>query len=156
MPRLDRGAVWCARNLAFVEILLLTALPLERRGASAADRTRTLAGAVAAVCLATAGVAALGKVANRTRPFAQISRGEHPLPHRPDRSFPSRHAACAAALTAAAARPAPRIGSIMGTLGLILSVSRVYAGLHYPSDVIAGWLLGTLCGLVARQATIRS
>ena len=26
-----------------------------------------------------------------------------------------------------------------GVLGIVLAVSRIYAGLHYPTDVVSGW-----------------
>lgn len=77
-------------------------------------------------------------------------------------SFPSGHAAHAAALyvmlAILAAGLTPRPGSralvfgagagLVGAIGL----SRVYLGVHYPSDVLAGWALGTFCALVSWMA----
>lgn len=69
-------------------------------------------------------------------------------------SFPSGHAFLAAAiyLTAGAllvqiiVRPATRAVVLAAAVLVVLlvGVTRVYLGLHYPSDVLAGWALG-LC-----------
>jgi len=45
--------------------------------------------------------------------------------------------------------------SVAVTLTMLVGVSRVYMGVHYPTDVLAGWLAGlswaTICWLVARR-----
>jgi len=83
-------------------------------------------------------------------------------------SFPSGHATHAAALyvmlaiIVAGLTPRRRIKALTfvasGSLVAAIGFSRVYLGVHYPSDVLAGWALGTLCALLpwmALQTAIR-
>jgi undecaprenyl-diphosphatase len=82
-------------------------------------------------------------------------------------SFPSGHAAMAAvtfltlAALLAAAEPAPRraartyLMAVAATITLAVGVSRVYLGVHYPSDVVAGWVFGATWS-AACWLTIRS
>ena len=43
------------------------------------------------------------------------------------------------------ARPVHTVGIILLVLAFLVGLSRLYLGMHYPSDVIAGLILGALC-----------
>jgi undecaprenyl-diphosphatase len=88
-----------------------------------------------------------------------------PLHYVDSHSFPSGHSLLAAVvyltLGALVARLLPKRRQKIYVLGVavlltfLVGVSRVYLGVHYPSDVLAGWTVGLLwsilCWLVARQ-----
>jgi undecaprenyl-diphosphatase len=66
-------------------------------------------------------------------------------------SFPSGHAARATMLAAVAAGlGSPWLGLGLLIWALLVGTARVMMGVHYPSDVAAGLLLGALMGLVVR------
>lgn len=68
------------------------------------------------------------------------------------RSFPSSHAANCFALATVLALSCRR-GWLALPVALAVAVSRIYTGSHWPSDVLAGGLIGILCGWGAVWAT---
>ena len=93
----------------------------------------------------------LKHVVARPRPWLDVA-GLVPLIQEPDpNSFPSGHTCAALAAASAWWRALPR--RWMRWTGLVLAVcmglSRLYVGVHYPSDVIAGALVGLFCGWAA-------
>jgi len=109
------------------------------------------AGARAAFALAASHLAVQAVKRSVSRPRPRLPRGIESLAHAPDRfSFPSGHAAASlsVALGLAATLPLPLAAPVLGLAGLV-GVSRSYLGVHYPGDVLAGWLLATLGYAVA-------
>ena len=61
-------------------------------------------------------------------------------------SFPSSHAATAAAGAVAIGAGAPTLAPLAITAALAMAASRVYLGVHHGSDIAAGLVLGGLAG----------
>ncbi len=58
-------------------------------------------------------------------------------------SLPSGTAtACMAGATWIALRFGPRWGTLAIGLAILVSLTRLYVGVHYPTDLVAGWLVG--------------
>ena len=80
----------------------------------------------------------------RQRPYMQhggITLGTAPLDLY---SFPSGHTLHAVAFTLVALAYYPQLAWLLIPFALLVALSRVILGLHYPSDVMAGALIGAL------------
>ncbi|ELS55288.1 putative Integral membrane protein [Streptomyces viridochromogenes Tue57] len=112
-----------------------------------------LATAVAYVCSEL-----LKSVVTQERPCRAVPEATAPLsacPPAGDWSFPSNHAtiAGAAAVTLALTRRA--LIRLTAPLALLMAFSRVFVGVHYPHDVVAGLVLGAVVAAVAVRLGIR-
>jgi membrane-associated phospholipid phosphatase len=104
---------------------------------------RFLAVPFAALCLNTL----LRKKIGRVRPF--VALGVEPLlGHEQNGSCPSNHAASAVVISLAFWLIKPYIALALLVLAFFTGVSRVCSGVHYPFDVLLGWLIGSIFGVL--------
>jgi membrane-associated phospholipid phosphatase len=111
---------------------------------AAVDRPRRAAWlqATRAVLLAYALNTVLKTVVRRRRP--ELDKLPALISTPTSLSFPSAHASSSFAAARAYARLVP--GAPLYAVASAMALSRVYLGVHYPSDIAAGALLGTLVG----------
>lgn len=91
-------------------------------------------------------------LAPRRRPAADALPGFRTLPDPPtSSSFPSGHAASAAAFATAVTMEAPLAGAVIAPVAATVAYSRIHTGVHWTSDVVAGALLGGGVALATRH-----
>ncbi|MFF4347082.1 bifunctional phosphatase PAP2/diacylglycerol kinase family protein [Streptomyces sp. NPDC001530] len=143
LPRLSRsanhGTLWFATATA----LAATRTPRARRAA---------ARGLASLTLASATINTLGKRSiRRPRPVLTPVPLIRQLKRQPiTTSFPSGHAASAAAFATGVALESRGWGAAIAPLATAVALSRVYTGVHFPSDVLAGAALGMCAAYAVR------
>lgn len=85
----------------------------------------------------------------RNRPFISFPAIRCATPPLDRYSFPSGHTLHAACFQVMLAGPLPELARWVLPFTLSVAASRVILGLHYPSDVLAGALLGASLGLAS-------
>jgi undecaprenyl-diphosphatase len=140
---------WVSTDLPPLAIVAL--VPLVLFGPAA---RRQLLGVCLAMVLAWLTVRGIREAVHVARPF-ELGVGQQWLAHSASASFPSFHAAVAAAWAMGLALFAPRHPRVWlvvaGGMALAIAWSRVFLGLHFVSDIAAGVALGAASAVTARQ-----
>jgi undecaprenyl-diphosphatase len=120
-------------------------------------RHRGRATALLGVVLSTAAVVCVIKaLTGRVRPCHALEwAGAQSIRLPNDFSFPSGHAAGAFAVAGFVCAVHRPLGVALFVVAALIAFSRVALGMHYPSDVAAGALLGTFVGLCWGRHTRR-
>ena len=135
----DLLIVFCAKYLAYAVIaVFLTAAYRER------DRACALWIPLIATVIARFGITELIRLSyHRPRPF--MAHPINPLLLDTAWSFPSGHAAFFFAIATGVYFHSKKWGTALFFIASIITISRVIAGIHYPSDILAGALIGVVC-----------
>ncbi len=85
----------------------------------------------------------------RVRPYEVVEGLKLLIERQTDTSFPSGHTSASFAAAVAYFKTAPKKYSVWGlVLAALIGFSRLYLGVHYPTDVLAGMLIGILSGVL--------
>lgn len=143
---LDALALWLTRSLTIILISLLIITLFLWAG----NKRKGIIPLWLSVGAAAALTSLLKIIVLRIRPFEALNL---PLVQGADHafaawnsSFPSSHAAVVFSMVPILDEEFPKLKPFWVTLALLISLSRVYLGVHYLSDVLSGCLLGLLIG----------
>jgi membrane-associated phospholipid phosphatase len=141
-PTLDRDMVRLSRVADHSKLWLATATLLAATGAH--GRRAAVAG-LSSLAIASASVnLVLKPLSGRRRPDRQAHRmaPERRVVMPGSTSFPSGHAASAFAFASGVSRVSPVAAVPLQLMAALVAYSRIHTGVHYPSDVVAGGLIG--------------
>jgi undecaprenyl-diphosphatase len=144
----DALAKFIAQDLIFFAIPLLAALWFLPIGRDRAMNQRLAVLACAGVLIAVGLGALLSNIYYQARPFVTDHSTKLLISHGADNGFPSDHATVVFALSGGFVVRRRLIGSLVIAAGIAVGVARVYVGVHWPSDIIAGALLGVVVGML--------
>lgn len=82
----------------------------------------------------------------RKRPYMTLEKIMVPDNPLQDHSFPSGHTTAIFSVVIPYSLYMPQLSFVLIPLAICVGISRIYLGLHYPSDVIAGGILGSFIG----------
>ncbi|MGA5089250.1 MULTISPECIES: phosphatase PAP2 family protein [unclassified Streptomyces] len=147
----DAVSAWSTYGLALFAVLMAVGWWRARRVDAAVSVTAL---AVPFVVVVAFGVDAVLKLLVREdRPCQSLRVATlEACPAPGDWSFPSNHAAIAAAAAVALLFVSRRLGALAVVAACAMAVSRVWVGAHYPHDVLAGIVVGALVSLLVMSA----
>lgn len=148
---LDRALAWVSRaadrSLLWMGVAGLVAIAAPGRGPRAAAQGLVSLGVASALVNGP-----LKLLSRRRRPADVLELPIAPWVRRPvTYSFPSGHTASAFAFATGTVLELPRAAVPLALLAGAVGYSRVHTRVHYPSDVLAGAVLGAAIGIGTRQ-----
>ncbi|MFE9395093.1 phosphatase PAP2 family protein [Streptomyces flavidovirens] len=148
--------VWTEAGLLLFGVLFVVTWWRARDGDSRTVALAVLAPLVTAVAYVASEL--LKSVVDEERPCRAVANAAAslvPCPPTGDWSFPSNHATIAGAAAVALAVAWRRLIVLTVPMALLMGLSRVFVGVHYPRDVVAGLLLGAAVTAVGVWALTR-
>ena len=132
----DAGMMWIAA------CVILLIFPKTRRAG--------FAGAMALILSLLCTNVVLKNLFSRARPWLVVEGLTALVAEHDPNSFPSGHTSASFAAATALYRCVPKKWGVLALVAAaLMGLSRLYVGVHFPSDVIAGILVGCFCGWAA-------
>jgi undecaprenyl-diphosphatase len=147
----DAVGIFLAEYLAYVLGVWLLVLLLWPRKSATKNKTMVLLALIAGLIARFAVKGAIVLFYHRPRPYVHL-----PLVHKlismpmseNFQSFPSGHAIFFFALSTVVYYFNKKLGVIFFIFAVLMGIARVFVGVHWPSDILGGAILGILVGLV--------
>ena len=147
-------AIWYADGGIVVLALLVVAACLDARRRSDPVQLAGSIWAGVAALLALGIAQPIAAVIDRARPYDTLA-GVHVLIDRTtDSTFPSDHATVASAVAIGLLLAHRRWGIAAAVAAVVLASTRIYVGVHYPSDVLAGLCLGAAVAAIGHRLLV--
>lgn len=141
---LDDLFIFLSKYAVWIMVLLLAVVWFK----GSLEQKRMVVYAVAGAVLAVAVTKlVIAPWIGHPRPFAQHTVHQL-ISHSADGSFPSKHAAFAFTLAFLSFPINRRLGRTMLTLAVLVGISRIYVGVHYPADILGGAALALIFSLM--------
>ncbi len=144
------AAAFASYGIVLFGVLLIAGYVVARQRDLTAIARALLAGA--GVLVAVAVNQPIVHAVGERRPFDQLA-GVLVLVHRSaDASFPSDHAVMAGATAVGLLFFSRRLGLVAAVAAVLMAASRVYVGVHFPLDVVAGLVVGAAVAALVQLA----
>ena len=106
---------------------------------------------VVALVISTGAAQILKRLISRSRPYwVSKNLNTYGIDLR-DYSFPSGHTTAAFTVATTFSLYFPKLAPLFVVMALLVAVSRTYLAVHYPTDVLAGMLIGIIVGYVVHM-----
>lgn len=133
-----------AGNRGFIWILISLILLISKK-----TRYIGLVTLGALILSAIMGELILKHLIERPRPYVDFPAVQLLADKASSSSFPSGHTASAFAAAYVLSRYLKKWAPLFWLIAIVIAFSRLYLFMHYPSDVVAGIVIGLLCGKMA-------
>ncbi len=141
---LTTGILFCAVYLPYLLVALFVWFAFQK-GMARRAQIQTLATGLGAGAIARVAVEGIRLFVHRPRPFI-ADPSIHALFVESSYSFPSGHASFFFALSTVVYMHNRKWGLFFFAVSTLIGIARVAAGVHYPSDIVGGAILGILVG----------
>ena len=156
VPSVDMAVKWIVSDYLIPVAMSLALLSLWFTGRTPSSRLKqqlVVFSSLIALAIANWIVFIVNQLYIRDRPFV-----DHDISllfyESTDPSFPANSAAVSFAIAASVWPIHKTLGFWMFGAATLFAASRVYAGVHYPSDVIAGAIIGAMAALLAQKIRV--